>query len=173
MLIPQAFEYYDNQYNKFKKYFDNDVLSTGIDFKIPDNDIDEMVFTLKNIKTDKILLKGTYSLLGTFNNQHSIWMWGWAIPQRNKAENLISKKILNYALSIDSFDKNTEDDVTNNMILKSELLNSKIYLENPEIEIEKYKALSLYLTKSNYIFTESVYWLDQYFVFRDIVIYED
>jgi hypothetical protein len=173
MLIPQAFEYYDNQFNKFKQFFDNDDLSTSLHFRVPDNDMDEMMFTLKNVKTDKILLKGTYSLLGTYNSQHSLWMWGWAIPQRNKAENLISKKILNYALSIDSLDKNTEDDITNNMILKSELLNSKIYLENPEIEIEKYKALSLYLTKSNYIFKESVYWLDQYFIFRDIVIYED
>lgn len=172
MLIPQAFEYYDNQLNKFKKYFDNDDLSTIIDFLTPDSDLDQMVFTLKESKTDKLLLKGTYSLLGSFNKQHSIWMWGWSIPQRNKSENLLSKKLLNYALSIDPTTE-SEENITYNIILKSELLNSKIYLENPDIELEKYKAIAMYLTKSNYIFIESIYWSDQYFILRDIIIYDE
>jgi hypothetical protein len=42
-----------------------------------------------------------------------------------------------------------------NTIFKAELLSSKLFLENSEIEIEKFIAITMYITKSDYVYVDT------------------
>ena len=140
-----AYEYLDKKKELYEKYVKNgDFIFHHVE---SNNDMELLKFELQDRHTKKILLRGSYSTIGFYNNFLSTWYWGWAVPFPIKSENYLSRKMLMYALDIDILQN---ENANVDSILKAELLNSKIFMENHEIEIEKYVALSIYITKSDY-----------------------
>lgn len=145
-----AFEYFDNKKEKHVD-FDSVINCESNDIELitsePENDLDITKFMLINNKTKKILYSGTLNHIGDYNTELSIWQWAWSLPLSRKSENYKAMEILQYGSNIDvSNMKNIYDTA----ILKSELLNSKLYIEHIELELERYIALSMYLTKSEW-----------------------
>jgi len=157
MLIYQAYNYLDKQKNKYEKY---NIESSDINFIVtaPEvaADTNPYMFNIYEKVSKRSILKGTCSVIGVFNNTLSTWQWGWSIPFKFKTQNYISRKILNYAFDIDiSVPGSKEENIQQNMILKTELLHSNIYMESPSIEIEKYLAIALYLVQGEYYYKET------------------
>jgi len=145
MIVSLAYEYFDKKKELYGKYFNTE----NIMFYPKENndDMEQLIFELFDKNKKNVILKGTYSTLGFYNPNISTWYWGWAVPFPSKSENYLSRKMLLYALDMDIKQNNN---INVNGILKAELLNSKIFMENPLIDIEKYIALSTYITKSDY-----------------------
>jgi len=155
LFISNAYSYLDKQRKKYENYdFELEDIKFEQFFPIGGlKDMDLLEFKIK-YNNNKTLI-GTSSVLGVFNNKQSVWTWAWALPLNFKSENYLSKKILNYAFDIDI--KNDSLVIQqSNTIFKAELLNSKIYIQYHNIEIEKYIAIALYLTKSDYYYKETV-----------------
>ena len=91
-----------------------------------------------------LLFESSYEIVGMYKQNNNIWKWGWSISHFNNNENSISRNILNYAINLDS-------GITNEIILKSEILDSKILIKN-NLQLDIYLALSAYLTKIPFIF---------------------
>lgn len=144
MIISLAYEYFDNKKELYGKYIDDNNIK-AIRRSEHSNDMEQLNFEILS-DDGNVVATGNYSIIGYFNNEISTWYWGWAVPFPVKSENYLSRKLLNYAMDLDI---NTNDIVLSS-ILKAELLNSKIYIGYPTLEIEKYIALSLYVTKSDY-----------------------
>jgi hypothetical protein len=146
MIVQNAYEYFDKQKNKYNLLLKN----TTIKIIKSNNDLEYNKFIINDSK-GTIKLKGNISTIAIYNNTYNIWQWAWSIPYPNKIENYIARKVINYA-----FDINTDNDnnlIYNlNLILKAELLNSKLFLAYPDIEKERFIAISLYLTKSDYFY---------------------
>ena len=153
MLVSQAYNNFDKKKEIFAKF---DLDNKDYKFILLSDRINDMTPLGFNIKLkDKIVLKGNCSIIGIYNNILSVWQWGWSVSFNYKIQNYQSRKLLLYTLDIDINDYNDNDKPIIN-ILKSELLNSKLYLENPRIEIEKYIALSIYLIQGDYYFKEVI-----------------
>ena len=151
MILPEAYEYFDRQRNKYQ----DDINSDSKKFKVvfPENDLELFKFQLNDLN-DNIVFQGNTSIIGYYNYSISTWYWGWSMSFKNKSENYLSRKILNYALDIDIYTENEYQ--ISNSIFKIELLNSKLYMQNPSVEIEKNIALAMYLTKSDYFWKLSI-----------------
>jgi hypothetical protein len=148
MIISRAYEYLDKQKELYSKYINENLYFYTN--PINNTDMDLSTFIMYDDETQKnIILTGDYSIIGYFNNSISTWYWGWATPSSLKTQTYLSRKILNYGLDIDIYNS-VDEDITLNSIFKAELLNSKIHMENSNIEIEKYLAIALYITKSDY-----------------------
>ena len=145
MIVSMAYEYLDKKKELYDKYFN----TNNIVFypNKNNNDMDLLKFEVFDENTNKVIVKGTYSTMGFFNTVLSTWYWGWAVPFPSKSENYLSRKMLLYALDMDI---NQNNNINVYGILKAELLNSKIFMDFQSIEIEKYIALSMYITKSDY-----------------------
>lgn len=147
MIVSRAYEYLDKKEALYRKYRSNKSYLLHTDINNIKNDLDLLPFTIDDDKKN-IIMSGNTSIIGYYNPNISTWYWAWSVPFPNKAENYLSRKILNYAFDIDIY--KPQEDYIQNSIFKAELLNSKIYMTNSAIEIEKYIALSMYLTKSDY-----------------------
>lgn len=179
MIISMAYEYYDKKKELYDKYIGDNIVKLYA-LNNAGNDMEKLRFEILDKITNNVILTGTYSTMGLFNTSLSLWYWGWAIPFPVKSENYLSRKLLLYAMDIDIYQ---DDDSNMNSILKAELLNSKMYMKNPAIEIEKYVALAMYVTKSDFYHKDKLYSVNAktnksdligevYYFFRDIEIME-
>ena len=147
MNISQAFDYLDTNSEKYNKLFDN----TNIQINESKSELDYCDYTITCIKTNKPLAKGNCSIIGLYNIETSIWYWGWGLLNYNKIETYMSRKLLLYALDM-HINITTEEDAILQLAIKTELLSSKLLIKNLELELEKYLAIALYLTKSDYFY---------------------
>ena len=137
-LIKKSLEFYDNQNAINHKYlFNSQLLNRTSENKILI--VDELNF--ENIK-----LEASYEILGIFDNQTKIWIWSWLLPNISLSEIIISKKLLDYGLKLES-QSNTPD----HYYIKSQLTNSRILIEN-NIELDIHLAIISYLVKDQYSF---------------------
>ena len=146
--VSNAYEYYDQKTELYEPYFEKSNIINRID-----SETDFEMPVLKLFSDKKLILQGNISLIASHDINLSVWQWGWNLPFYNKSENYIARKLLHYAMDIDVF---KEKDPFGAAIFKSELLNSKIHLQWPKIEIEKLLAISLYLTKSDYYYIRPI-----------------
>jgi len=153
MLFTQAYNYFDKQKTKYEKY-ENITDHVFITDASNITDLNPMKFTLES--NNKLVLSGNCSIVGVFNNVLSMWQWGWSIPFDKKAENYASRRILNYAFDIDTETEESIEKKNVITIFKTELLNSKLYLECPSIDIERYLAIALYLMRGEYYYKRTV-----------------
>lgn len=127
-LIKESLTYFDKQNLKYKNLIDSK----------------------KKVISDKIIFYGksndkyNYEVLGTFYNKTKVWMWGWMWNEATP----ISEGLLKYGLKIDS---KMVSDRPEFMFIKSQLINSRILLEN-KINLDIQLALSSYLIKDKCIF---------------------
>ena len=131
-IVRSALEYYDE--NTIKFY---DQIHSFKYYKI-NKQIGEITF----FDQDKKLIKNTsYEIIGKYIHKQNIWTWGWSIPVLQKNLNKISKKILLYALELESIDN----------ALKTEFITSRYQISNP-IQMEIHVALASFLSKQPCVF---------------------
>ena len=138
-LIITSFKYYDIMYNKHK----NNINSQNIKFKQhPDTRI---------ISTDKLIIfdnkdEYDYEVLGYYDNNTNIWIWGWVLPNMSAEKTIICKELLEYGITLEP-SSNSEE----HYIIKSLLVNSRLKLEE-FIQLESYLSIIFYLIKNKILF---------------------
>jgi hypothetical protein len=114
-LIKKAFNYYDLQCNKYNKY------------------INDVKFDYNNANKE---------LLGIYDVNNKIWIWGWVIPRSEGASDItISGELISYGLNID-YNNGSQD----HYFIKSLLLNSRLLIDDI-IQLEINVALCSYILK--------------------------
>jgi len=135
-IIKTSIEYYDSYQTKI----DNILNNTEYIKIIENNNItNQIIFYDKN---KKILLKSSYEILSLYLPEQQIWKWSWSIPTISKKYTYITRKLIDYALSLVDF---------NDIFIKSILTNSKIKIEN-DIQLDILLALFSKFTKKPFIF---------------------
>lgn len=140
-IIVQAIEYYDKgreTYDTFlsKVHYVNIVLIT-------DNDMEHNMLALYD-KDKKELVKLKYEILGTLHNDSSTWIWGWADALNFNNQTYLSKKVLNYALTIGIGSDKTK--FNENFMLKTELITSRFKISSP-LQIDFHIGIGSYISK--------------------------
>jgi hypothetical protein len=133
-LIKNSLDYYDNQNIKYNKYLPlNSILLNNEK-------------TIINKKDNNISVKINYEVLGVFDYNTKIFIWGWVLPYLNSNETKISRELLNYGLNI-----NPSSSTPDHFYLKSLLVNSRINIDT-DFDINLIIALSSYLLKNKFSF---------------------
>lgn len=134
-IIKNALEYYDSYQPKIQE-----ILNKIEYIKIIDggNINDEYIFYDSN---NKPFFKSRIEQLGMFVPQDNSWKWAWAIPFAKYQNTLISRKILEYAFTLNS---------STDLNLKSTLINSKLIISN-QYQIDIYIALASMLSKKPFV----------------------
>ncbi len=135
-LIDKALIYYDNKNKTFKKYIKSDDVSF---------DREKQIINFNNINKNN-----KFEVLGVFDNNTSIWMWAWMVPEFMTKETIIVKKLLHYGLKLNP-DNQIKKLVDDKLYLKTQLVNSR-FLLNDNFQLELHLAISSYLAKDNFKF---------------------
>jgi len=134
-IIRNSLEYYDANQPKIQEILDKieyiEIINNG-------NITDQFIFYDVN---NNVILKSRYEVLSIYTPLNNIWKWSWSIPTAKSKNTFISRKILEYAFSL-----NSETDY----LLKSILINSKINILNKN-QLDIYLALSAMLSKKPFI----------------------
>ena len=135
-IIKNSLEYYDQYQPKIQEILDNleyiEIVNNG-------NTTDQFIFYDSN---DNVILKSRYEVLSIYIPHNNTWKWSWSLPTASIKNTFISRKILEYAFTL-----NPETDY----VLKSTLINSKIIIHNTN-QLDIYIGLSAMLSKKPFIF---------------------
>jgi len=167
MDFKYIFENFDEKRQKYGNKINKLISDPKYDFSINRSSIDMNYsrYTITDKTTNKKLYTGIIHYIATYDENLSIWQWSWSLPYLHKSDNYKARDILKYAFDIDNYiniDNNNVShnrDIYINSCLKAELLNSKLYLEHQTLDINRYIALSIYLTKCIW-FIEMPYYVD-------------
>jgi hypothetical protein len=163
-LVRDSLEYYDKNTEKYKNILNK---ITYVKFKESINDHEHNYIYLYD-EDKKELFNSRYEYIGLYepsprgfgqtsepsprgfgqtsepsNTQHylSIWTWGWAVPNFNKKNTTIIRKLLMYGTELDPLQN----------FLKSELITSRFKINNL-IQLDIHAAIASYLSKKPIIF---------------------
>lgn len=134
-IIRNSLEYYDSFQPQIQKILDKIEYIKVINNS---NTNDEYIFFDNNWKQ---FFKSRIETLGMFVPQDNTWKWSWSIPFAKYQNTLISRKILEYAFTLN---------YTTDLHLKSTLINSKLIISN-QYQIDIYLALASMLSKKPFI----------------------
>ena len=156
-IIKNSLEYYDSFQPKIQE-----ILNKIEYIKIINgvNINDEYIFYEQN---GKQFFKSRIETLGMFIPQDNSWKWSWAIPIAKYQNTLISRKILEYAFTLNSL---------SDLYLKSTLINSKLLIKN-QYQIDIYLALASMLSKKPFILKLYLYPQLQVNVTEEIYYYKE
>lgn len=144
-IIKNSLEYYDQHQPKIQEILNKleyiEIVNNG-------NITDQFIFYDSD---DNVILKSRYEVLSIYVPQNNIWKWSWSLPTASIKNTFISRKILEYAFTL-----NPETDY----LLKSTLINSKILIENSN-QLDIYIGLSAMLSKKPFIFKIYMVPIDQ------------
>lgn len=136
-LIDNAISFYDKNNDKFKKYInDKNYILDIEEGKIIFNDKDK---------------KFNYELLGVFDKINLIWIWSWMIPSVSSEKTLLTKKILNFGLSLNVFIDDIDDDQNEKLYLKTQFVNSRFYMSD-NFQLKMNIILSSFIIKNDFLF---------------------
>ena len=140
-IVPDALDYFD----KYNEYYENYLKNVRyIEINYSNIDTSHSVIILYDSKK-KELFRSRYETIGLHDETEQVWIWSWAIPTSRKTTTIISRKILNYGVDMN----------TNDLVLKTELITSRFKISNP-IQIDIHLAISAYLSKQKLIFKYSI-----------------
>lgn len=125
--IKKSLENFDNQNLKYIDYIKNE------NFKI-DEHTDDITFNFNDYS--KTL---QYEILGYFDNQSNIWIWGWLLGDLESQFTKASRELLEYGLKLEP-KSNSYD----HFMIKALLVNSRIHIEESiqlDINIAIYSSL--------------------------------
>ena len=134
-IIRNSLEYYDTFQPKIQEIL-NEIEYIKVISGVNIND--EYIFYDIN---DKPFYKSRIETLGMFIPQDNSWKWSWSIPFAKYQNTLISRKILEYAFTLNS---------STDLHLKSTLINSKLIISN-QYQIDIYLALASMLSKKPFV----------------------
>jgi len=133
-LVKKSLDHYDNQKTKYYHLINNQ----DITFDIGENKIN-FIF---DDKTDQM----DFQILGYFDNQNYIWIWGWLLNGLNINVTKICRYLLDYGLKLEPSSNTTE-----HFFIKSLLVNSRIMIEE-DIQLDINLAIYSYLIKDKISF---------------------
>ena len=138
-LIKNAYKYYDEQYTKYEELVNKintwQMSNTELDLQKP-----RIIFFDKD---KKLLFKSNWEFMGTYYEEHKLWVWGWSDPNTTKNETYLVTKLLRYGCDINVNDSKEK-------FLKMILTNSRFKIEN-QVSLELIGYLALYLSKKDWI----------------------
>lgn len=128
--VKKALEHYDNQnwnYRYLKQIQDVkfDELESSLTFFL-DNDEKEI---------------RQYELLGYYDNQNNVWIWGWVLSDFNYKDTPLCKYLLDYGLKLEPRSATMEQ-----TMIKGILVNSRIKIEE-QVQLDINLAIYSYLIK--------------------------
>ena len=85
-----------------------------------------------------------FDMLGYFDNQNKIWIWGWLLSDANQTS--LSRELLNYGLKLESSSNSIE-----HFYIKALLVNSRIKIDE-DIVLDTNLAICSYLIKNKILF---------------------
>jgi len=134
--IKKALENYDNKNMKYFEYTNNN------NFKI-DEITDDITFYFEG--TSETF---QYEILGYFDNQSHIWIWGWLLGDLESQFTQTARELLEYGLKLEP-KSNTFD----HFMIKALLVNSRIQIdESVQLDINLAIYSSLMREKIKFIF---------------------
>ena len=144
-LIQDALDYFDKCRERTYKTLKE---ISSINWTVDDNNFkNNTIQFLDNNKN--IVHEFYYEFIGSYYKNYDTWIWGWAYPTNPKKTISLIKQVLNYGINIEFPKEEINEDI---LLLKNALINSRIKLNNNEMQYEILIAIVLYLTKTLYIF---------------------
>jgi len=134
-IIKSSIEYYDSFQERINDVLNNTEYIEFIDNK---NITDQIILYDKN---KKVIFKSAYECLSFYAPSLNTWKWSWGIPMLSKKYTYITRKLIDYAISLDSFD---------DIFIKTTLVNSKINVVN-DIQLDIIISLFSKLSKKPFI----------------------
>lgn len=135
-IIRNSLEFYDINQPKIQEILDKieyiEIINNG-------NITDQFIFYNSD---NNVILKSKYEILSIYSPLNNTWKWSWSVPTAKSKNTFISRKILEYAFTLNS---------DTDYLLKSILINSKITILNQN-QLDIYLALSAMLSKKPFIF---------------------
>jgi len=129
-LIIKSIKYFDKQNKKYSKYLKNTEIIIDKSRKIVDK------------KTGEFMdIKFETEILGAFNHDSNVFLWGWSLPYLGMNETKISKELLNYGLRLDP-----SSNTMSHFFLKSLLVNARNNIET-DFDLDLIQAISSYILK--------------------------
>lgn len=125
-FMKKSLDYFDVQNNKYETFLSGKYIMNNKQF------IEKDTNNIININ---------YEILGIFQHETNVFIWGWLIPYYSIDEIKITRELLDYGLRLDP-KSNTLD----HFYLKTLLVNSRINIKN-DIELDLILAISSYLLK--------------------------
>jgi hypothetical protein len=92
-FIKRALEYYDNQKLKYYDFIKNQ----DVTFNINENKI--------NFHFDDDSISKEFQILGYFDNQNNIWLWGWLLNDLSFNTTKTCRFLLEYGLKLEPSSK--------------------------------------------------------------------
>ena len=135
-FIKKALEHYDNQKMKYRH------LINIQDVRFNET-TDEISFYTNNPDKPHI---SNFEMLGYFDNQTHIWIWGWLLGELDVKRTKICRELLNYGLKIEAGSNSLE-----HFFIKSLLVNSRIAISE-ENQLDVNLAIYSYLSRDKYSF---------------------
>lgn len=135
-IIKNALEYYDKEKEKNIEFIDKiSKIKILLDKKNPYLKIFD--------HNNNYIYKCKFNKISSYYVKHKILLWEWGYLANPKISYDFSRKILNYGLDLDDIQKE-------NVILKNELINTRIYIDNI-MQFDIHLALISYILKSIFI----------------------
>ncbi len=134
-ILKSSLEYYDSYQPKVSEIISK---TEYIMYRDNKNITDEIIFFDKNKKK---IFESSFEFLAVYVPSSKTWKWAWSLPSSKKKNNFISRKILEYAFSL-------EDE--KDFLLKTTLINSKIRIIN-DLQLDLYTSLSASLSRKPFI----------------------
>ncbi len=148
-FIKKSLEYYHDQNLKNLNFIKSDNFKLNTTEYGAGTGVGSIIFTLENdTKVEK-----DFELLGYFDEENKIWIWGWAIGSVNHELTKTCRDILSYGLSLEPGSNSNE-----HFFIKSLLINSRILIQE-DTQLEINLAIFSYLAKSKigFIFSRKMY----------------
>ena len=135
-FVKKAIEHYDNQKMKYRNFIN----VQDVHFNEATNKIS---FYIEDSTKPHI---NDFEVLGYFDNQSHVWIWGWLLNGLDVKQTKISRELLNYGLKIEPADNSLE-----HFFIKSLLINSRISISE-DIQLDVNLAIYSYLSRDKYSF---------------------
>jgi len=141
-LITSALEYLDTYSLKYKKILDKVHYIKYIDAKDESD-----YYRIKAYDANKkLLFESRYEILGVYESQAKIWIWGWAHPLFTHNTTQVARQLVNYGMNMAP---------DRNIFLKTELITSRYIISNNK-QLDIHSAIGLYLSKHKCLYKCSI-----------------
>lgn len=140
-IVSDALKYYDLNNEKYRDLKKRIKYVKTIDAS--KEDIEGKILAFYDGDKNK-LFTSRVEILGKYYNTINTWIWGWSLPDIDKALTSIIRKVFFYGTDINI-------DNSANVILKNELVTSRFRVVD-DIQIEIHCAIASYLAKKPFIF---------------------
>ena len=140
--IKKAIDHYDNKKLMYEKFIN----TQNVKF-------DELLTEITFNFDDDISKTFNYEILGYFDNQTNIWIWGWLLSDLKTDLTRLSRELLEYGLKLEPSSNSYE-----HFMIKGLLVNSRIQIdEDVQLDVNIAIYVSLIRDKIKFIYRRKRY----------------